>query len=91
VITAFPNIGIVVRDRTTLVVNTGLGERMGATVARVAQSLSKPGARLNLTTTHFHPEHSARDQGFPADTMSPGVLGRTATARASTESYGMSA
>lgn len=69
VITAFPNIGIVVSDRATLVVDTGMGERNGATVARIAQKLSKPGARLYLTTTHFHPEHAAGDQGFPADTI----------------------
>jgi len=69
VIMAFPNIGIVVGDRATLVVDTGLGERNGATVASEARKLSKPGARLYLTTTHFHPEHAGGDQGFPADTI----------------------
>src|SRR5580658_3877694 len=67
-ITAFPNIAIVVSERATLVVDTGLGARNGETVARAAQKLSKPGARLYLTTTHFHPEHAAGDQGFPAGT-----------------------
>ena len=68
-ITAFPNIGIVVGDRATLVVDTGLGKRNGETVAQEARRLSKPGARLYLTTTHFHPEHASGDEGFPADTI----------------------
>jgi len=33
----FPNIGIVVGTRGTLVIDTGLGERNGATVVRAAQ------------------------------------------------------
>jgi glyoxylase-like metal-dependent hydrolase (beta-lactamase superfamily II) len=68
-ITAFPNIGIVVGDRATLVVDTGLGARNGEAIAHIAQKLSKPGARLYLTTTHFHPEHAGGDQGFPAGTI----------------------
>lgn len=68
-ITSFPNIGIVVGERATLVVDTGLGEKNGETVAREAKRVSKPGARLYLTTTHFHPEHAAGDQDFPADTI----------------------
>jgi glyoxylase-like metal-dependent hydrolase (beta-lactamase superfamily II) len=68
-IAAVPNIAIVTGDRATLVVDTGLGKRNGAIVAREAQKLSKPGARLYLTTTHFHPEHAAGDQGFPGDTI----------------------
>jgi glyoxylase-like metal-dependent hydrolase (beta-lactamase superfamily II) len=68
-ITSFPNIGIVVGNRATLVVDTGLGKRNGQTVAREAKKLSKSDARLYLTTTHFHPEHSSGDEGFPADTI----------------------
>jgi alkyl sulfatase BDS1-like metallo-beta-lactamase superfamily hydrolase len=34
----FPNIAIIVGDRTTLVVDTGLALRNGATAARVAAS-----------------------------------------------------
>jgi glyoxylase-like metal-dependent hydrolase (beta-lactamase superfamily II) len=67
-IKSFPNIAIVVGDRATLVVDTGLGARNGATIAREARKLSK-GTRLYLTTTHFHPEHAAGDEGFPADTI----------------------
>ncbi|MBV9503507.1 MAG: MBL fold metallo-hydrolase [Acidobacteriia bacterium] len=64
-IMGFPNIGIVVGSRATLVVDTGLGPRNGATAAKVAAGLSK-NTRLYLTTTHFHPEHAAGEPGFPA-------------------------
>ena len=50
-----PNIGIVVGMRATLVVDTGLGPRNGATIARVAAKLSVPNAKLYLTTTHSIP------------------------------------
>jgi glyoxylase-like metal-dependent hydrolase (beta-lactamase superfamily II) len=67
-ILGFPNIAIIVGDRATLVVDTGLGPRNGATVARVAARLSK-GPKLFLTTTHFHPEHAGGEPGFPAGTI----------------------
>ncbi|HXX20779.1 MAG TPA: MBL fold metallo-hydrolase [Candidatus Acidoferrum sp.] len=67
-ITGFPNIGIVVGDRATLVVDTGLGPRNGAIAAREAQKLSK-GPLLYLTSTHYHPEHAAGEGGFPANTI----------------------
>ncbi len=67
-IMGFPNIGIVVGKNATLVVDTGLGPRNGATVARVAKRLA-PGNKLYLTTTHFHPEHAAGEQGFPVGTV----------------------
>ena len=63
-----PNIGIVVGSKGTLVVDTGLGRRNGATVAGVASKLSKS-SRLFLTTTHFHPEHVTGQSGFPAGTV----------------------
>jgi glyoxylase-like metal-dependent hydrolase (beta-lactamase superfamily II) len=65
----WPNVAIVVGSRATLVVDTGLGPRNGATVARVAARLSPPNQRLYLTTTHFHPEHAGGDAGFPAGTI----------------------
>lgn len=68
-IMGFPNIAIVVGTRATLVVDTGLGPRNGATIARVAAKLSAPNAKLYLTTTHFHPEHAAGDAGFPPATI----------------------
>jgi len=67
-IMGFPNIAIIVGTRGTLVVDTGLGPRNGATIARVVKKLS-PGDLLYLTTTHFHPEHAAGEAGFPSDTI----------------------
>ena len=67
-IIGWPNIGIVVGEKATLVVDTGLGPRNGATAARVAKRLA-PDNKLYLTTTHFHPEHAAGESGFPAGTI----------------------
>jgi glyoxylase-like metal-dependent hydrolase (beta-lactamase superfamily II) len=64
----FPNIGIVVGSRATLVIDTGLGPKNGATVARVAARLSAT-SKLFLTTTHFHPEHAGGEPGFPPGTI----------------------
>jgi glyoxylase-like metal-dependent hydrolase (beta-lactamase superfamily II) len=64
----FPNVGIVVGNRGTLVIDTGLGARNGATVVRVAQKLAK-GPNLYLTNTHYHSEHTAGEQAFPANTI----------------------
>ena len=64
----FPNIGIVVGNHGTLVIDTGLGERNGATVVRVAQKLAK-GPNLYLTNTHYHSEHTSGEQAFPANTV----------------------
>ena len=68
-IMGFPNIAIVVGSRATLVVDTGMGPKNGATVARVAAKLAPNNTRLFLTTTHFHPEHAAGEPGFPAGTI----------------------
>jgi glyoxylase-like metal-dependent hydrolase (beta-lactamase superfamily II) len=68
-IMGFPNIAIVVGDRATLVVDTGLGPRNGATIARVAAKLAPSNQKLFLTTTHFHPEHAAGEAGFPKGTI----------------------
>jgi glyoxylase-like metal-dependent hydrolase (beta-lactamase superfamily II) len=67
-IVGFPNIGIVVGDRATLVVDTGLGARNGAIVVKQAEKLAKVPA-LYLTTTHFHPEHAMGEQAFPPRTI----------------------
>ena len=68
-IMGFPNIAIIVGDHATLVVDTGLGPRNGATVARVAAKLAPGNRKLFLTTTHFHPEHAAGVGGFPRGTI----------------------
>lgn len=87
-IMGFPNVAIVVGARATLIVDTGLGPRNGATIARVAARLSeKPSEnrKLFLTTTHFHPEHAAGDAGFPPNT----ILIRNAVQQQEMERHGM--
>jgi glyoxylase-like metal-dependent hydrolase (beta-lactamase superfamily II) len=68
-IMGFPNIAIVAGERATLVVDTGMGPKNGATAARVAAKLTPNNQKLFLTTTHFHPEHAAGEPGFPAGTI----------------------
>src|SRR5271167_4689662 len=67
-IIGFPNIGIVVGSRATLVVDTGLGPRNGAIALHEAQKLAK-GPVLYLTTTHYHAEHAAGEGAFPPGTI----------------------
>jgi glyoxylase-like metal-dependent hydrolase (beta-lactamase superfamily II) len=67
-IVGWPNVGIVVGNRATLVIDTGMGARNGAVVAREAEKLTKT-PNLYLTTTHFHPEHAMGAQSFPARTI----------------------
>ncbi|HEY2011770.1 MAG TPA: MBL fold metallo-hydrolase [Rhizomicrobium sp.] len=69
VIRGFPNIGIVVGSKATLVIDTGMGTKNGQIVAAVAQRLSTNGQKLYLTTTHYHAEHAAGDGGFPPGTV----------------------
>lgn len=68
-IMGWPNIAIVTGSRATLVVDTGLGQANGTTIARVVQKLAPANTKLFLTTTHFHPEHAAGEGGFPAGTI----------------------
>jgi glyoxylase-like metal-dependent hydrolase (beta-lactamase superfamily II) len=67
-IMGFPNVAIIVGASAALVVDTGLGPRNGATIAKVANRLA-PNHKLYLTTTHFHPEHAAGEAGFPPGTI----------------------
>jgi glyoxylase-like metal-dependent hydrolase (beta-lactamase superfamily II) len=67
-IIGFPNVGVIVGEDATLVVDTGLGRRNGATVAKAAREFA-PYNRLFLTTTHFHPEHAGGVLGFPPGTL----------------------
>src|SRR5580658_9559215 len=82
-IMGFPNVAIVIGERATLVVDTGLGPRNGATVARTAAKLSA-NQKLFLTTTHFHPEHAAGEGGFPPNT----ILIRNAVQQQEMEQHG---
>jgi glyoxylase-like metal-dependent hydrolase (beta-lactamase superfamily II) len=59
-----PNIGVVVGDDATLIVDTGLGERNGAIVLGEARKLAA-NTQFYLTATHFHPEHDLGATAFP--------------------------
>jgi glyoxylase-like metal-dependent hydrolase (beta-lactamase superfamily II) len=59
-----PNVTIVVGNRMTFVVDTGLGARNGQTVLREVVKVSK-NTELGLATTHFHPEHDLGAHAFP--------------------------
>jgi len=83
-IMGFPNIAIVVGRHATLVVDTGLGPRNGATAARVAAKLAPDNPKLFLTSTHFHPEHAAGEPGFPPGT----ILIRNAVQQQEMENHG---
>jgi glyoxylase-like metal-dependent hydrolase (beta-lactamase superfamily II) len=58
-----PNVGIVVGDRSVLVIDTAMGPRNGERILAEARRLGE-GRRLLLTTTHFHPEHAFAAQSF---------------------------
>jgi glyoxylase-like metal-dependent hydrolase (beta-lactamase superfamily II) len=62
-----PNVGIVVGNRATLVVDPGMGLRSGEAVLREVKKVSK-GTELYIVNTHFHPEHTTGDLAFPAHT-----------------------
>lgn len=83
-IMGWPNIAIVIGNKATLVVDTGLGPRNGATIARVVAKLAPGNPRLFLTTTHFHPEHAGGAAGFPSGT----ILIRNAVQQSEMEAHG---
>jgi glyoxylase-like metal-dependent hydrolase (beta-lactamase superfamily II) len=58
-----PNIGIVVGERSALVVESGMGVRNGERVLEIARELAD-GRPLILTSSHFHPEHGLGAQPF---------------------------
>jgi glyoxylase-like metal-dependent hydrolase (beta-lactamase superfamily II) len=60
-----PNVGLVVGERATLIVDTGLGPDNGAIVLEEARKLSD-NTEFYLTATHFHPEHDLGATAFPA-------------------------
>ena len=59
-----PNVGIVVGNRATLVVDTGLGRRNGEAILREVAKVSK-NTELYIVTTHFHAEHTMGYMAFP--------------------------
>jgi glyoxylase-like metal-dependent hydrolase (beta-lactamase superfamily II) len=60
-----PNVGIIVGNKATLVIDTGLGARNGQTVLREVQKVSK-NAELYIVATHFHAEHTLGESVFPS-------------------------
>jgi glyoxylase-like metal-dependent hydrolase (beta-lactamase superfamily II) len=61
-----PNVGIVIGERATLVIDPGLGERNGEIVRDEAAKVGA-GSELYLAATHFHPEHDLGAGAFPED------------------------
>jgi glyoxylase-like metal-dependent hydrolase (beta-lactamase superfamily II) len=61
-----PNVGLVVGERATLIVDTGMGPDNGAIVLEEARKLSG-NTEFYLTATHFHPEHDLGATAFPAN------------------------
>src|SRR5262245_7826949 len=62
-----PNVGIIVGNTATMVIDTGLGPRNAEAILREVAKVSK-NPNLYLVTTHFHPEHAAGSMAFPAAT-----------------------
>jgi glyoxylase-like metal-dependent hydrolase (beta-lactamase superfamily II) len=60
-----PNVGIVVGDRATLVIDPGMGRRNGEAVLREVAKISG-NTEIYIASTHFHPEHTTGYHGFPA-------------------------
>jgi glyoxylase-like metal-dependent hydrolase (beta-lactamase superfamily II) len=60
-----PNVGIVVGDRGTLVVDPGMGRPNGERVLREVAKVSR-NAELYIASTHFHPEHTTGYLAFAA-------------------------
>jgi glyoxylase-like metal-dependent hydrolase (beta-lactamase superfamily II) len=63
-----PNVGIIVGNKATLVVDTGMGPQNGALVVREVKRITR-NPIWYLTTTHFHPEHVTGEQSFPPGTI----------------------
>jgi glyoxylase-like metal-dependent hydrolase (beta-lactamase superfamily II) len=61
-----PNVGIVIGNKATLIVDTGLGDKNGKIVLDEARKLSR-NTQFYLTATHFHPEHDLGANAFPPD------------------------
>jgi glyoxylase-like metal-dependent hydrolase (beta-lactamase superfamily II) len=60
-----PNVGIIVGQKATLVVDTGLGPRNGQAILREVAKVSR-NTNLFVVSTHFHPEHALGEAAFPS-------------------------
>ena len=58
-----PNAGVIVGDRSMLIIDTAMGARNGERILREARRIGGD-RRVLLTTTHFHPEHAFGSQAF---------------------------
>jgi glyoxylase-like metal-dependent hydrolase (beta-lactamase superfamily II) len=58
-----PNVGIIVGNKATLVVDTGLGPRNGEAIVREMKKVST-NADVYVVLTHYHPEHSLGAAAF---------------------------
>lgn len=63
-----PNVGFVVGNRATLVIDVGMGPKNGETVLHELATVSH-NATVYIVTTHFHPEHVTGAQAFPASAI----------------------
>ncbi len=59
-----PNVGIVVGDRATLIIDTGVGERNGEVILEEARKLSDNEV-FYVASTHYHTEHELGAGAFP--------------------------
>lgn len=62
-----PNVGIIVGNRATLVIDLGLGRLNGETILREVAKISD-NAELYIATTHYHAEHTTGSLAFPDGT-----------------------
>jgi glyoxylase-like metal-dependent hydrolase (beta-lactamase superfamily II) len=60
-----PNVGIIVGQRATLIVDTGLGTASGQVVLDEMRRISR-NDRVYVASTHFHAEHLSGENAFPA-------------------------
>ena len=59
-----PNVGIVVGERATLIVDTGVGTRTGEIILEEARKLSS-NEQFFIVSTHYHSEHELGAGAFP--------------------------
>lgn len=59
-----PNVGIVVGEKATLVIDPGMGKRNGEIVLQEVAKISN-NKQLYIASTHFHPEHTTGYLAFP--------------------------
>lgn len=59
-----PNVGIIIGEHATLVIDPGLGRHNGEAVLREVAKISD-NTQLYIATTHFHPEHTTGYIAFP--------------------------